>query len=133
MLLRLGVEHLHGCLVCTCLRLGVRPALLCMARRLMHCLNKTAPWNPNLPAELKQCLFEMFSQFGRVLDVVCLKTLRLRGQAWVVFTDAASATNALRTMQGFPFFEKPMVRVLGSLPTVLSGVVAAASTGRAPT
>lgn len=58
--------------------------------------------------ELRKSLYEMFSQFGRVIDVVCLKTLRLRGQAWVVFTDAASATNALRTMQGFPFFEKPM-------------------------
>jgi RNA recognition motif-containing protein len=63
-------------------------------------------------AELKKCVYSMFSQFGHVLDVVCLKTIRLRGQAWVVFTDAASATNALRTMQGFPFFEKPMVSEL---------------------
>ncbi|KAG2439882.1 hypothetical protein HYH02_010512 [Chlamydomonas schloesseri] len=50
----------------------------------------------------------MFSQFGRVLDVVAMKTFRLRGQAWVVFTDTAAATNALRTMQGFPFFDKPI-------------------------
>jgi RNA recognition motif-containing protein len=52
----------------------------------------------------------MFSQFGRILDVVVMKTYRLRGQAWVVFTDTASATNALRTMQNFPFFDKPIVR-----------------------
>jgi U2 small nuclear ribonucleoprotein B'' len=52
----------------------------------------------------------MFSQFGKILDVVCLKTYRLRGQAWVVFSDVASATNALRSMQGFPFFDKPIVR-----------------------
>ena len=51
----------------------------------------------------------MFSQFGKVVDVVALKTLRLRGQAWVVFSDVAAATNALRAMQGFPFFDKPIV------------------------
>lgn len=61
------------------------------------------------PAELKKCMYAIFSQFGKILDVVCLKTLRLRGQAWVVFTDTAASTNALRTMQGFPFFDKPMV------------------------
>lgn len=54
-------------------------------------------------------MYAMFSQFGKIIDVVALKTLRLRGQAWIVFTDVSSATNALRTMQGFPFFEKPIV------------------------
>ncbi|GIL58537.1 hypothetical protein Vafri_13488 [Volvox africanus] len=58
--------------------------------------------------ELKKCLYAMFSQFGRIMDVVTMKTYRLRGQAWVVFTDTAAATNALRTMQGFPFFDKPI-------------------------
>ncbi|KAI8466657.1 MAG: hypothetical protein J3K34DRAFT_433025 [Monoraphidium minutum] len=58
--------------------------------------------------ELKKCLHAMFSQFGKILDVVALKTYRLRGQAWVVFADAAAATTALRAMQGFPFFEKPI-------------------------
>uniref|UniRef100_A0A7S3RA12 RRM domain-containing protein n=1 Tax=Dunaliella tertiolecta TaxID=3047 RepID=A0A7S3RA12_DUNTE len=58
--------------------------------------------------ELRKCMSAIFSQFGKILDVVCLKTLRLRGQAWVVFTDTAASTNALRTMQGFPFFDKPM-------------------------
>lgn len=50
----------------------------------------------------------MFSQFGKIIDVVALKTLRLRGQVWVVFTDVSAATNALRTMQSFPFFDKPI-------------------------
>mmetsp|Transcript_18075 Transcript_18075/g.30948 ORF Transcript_18075/g.30948 Transcript_18075/m.30948 type:complete len:218 (+) Transcript_18075:115-768(+) len=58
--------------------------------------------------ELKKGLYAMFSQFGKIVDVVALKTLKLRGQAWVVFTDTAAATNALRTMQGFPFFDKPV-------------------------
>jgi hypothetical protein len=40
---------------------------------------------------------------------VASKTLALKGQAWVVFEDKASATNALRQMQGFPFYDKNMV------------------------
>ena len=61
-------------------------------------------------AELKKCLYTIFSQFGKIIDVVALKTYRLRGQAWVVFADTTGSTNALRSMQGFPFFDKPMAR-----------------------
>jgi len=58
--------------------------------------------------DLKKALYAVFGQFGRILDIVALKTFRLRGQAWIVFADVTSATNALRAMQAFPFFEKPM-------------------------
>ncbi len=51
----------------------------------------------------------MFSQFGTVLDVVALKTLNMRGQAFVCFKDIPSATSAMRAMQNFPFYDKPMV------------------------
>jgi U2 small nuclear ribonucleoprotein B'' len=54
-------------------------------------------------------MYAMFSQFGKVVDVVALKTFRLRGQAWVVFDDVASAVAARRAMDGFPFFGKPIV------------------------
>jgi len=60
-------------------------------------------------SELKKSLHAIFSQFGQILDIVCLKTLRMRGQAFVIFKEINSATNALRAMQGFPFYEKPMV------------------------
>jgi U2 small nuclear ribonucleoprotein B'' len=53
--------------------------------------------------ELRQSLYEAFSQFGRVVDVVALKTTRMRGQAFIAFEDIASATNALRGLQGFLF------------------------------
>lgn len=33
----------------------------------------------------------------------------MRGQAFVIFKEIGSATNALRSMQGFPFYDKPMV------------------------
>eukprot|EP00212_Chloropicon_laureae_P009384 CAMPEP_0197499378 /NCGR_PEP_ID=MMETSP1311-20131121/60993_1 /TAXON_ID=464262 /ORGANISM="Genus nov. species nov., Strain RCC856" /LENGTH=224 /DNA_ID=CAMNT_0043045121 /DNA_START=19 /DNA_END=693 /DNA_ORIENTATION=+ len=58
--------------------------------------------------ELKKCLHAVFSQFGKILDIVAVKNYRLRGQAWVVFADITAATNALRMMQGFPFYEKPL-------------------------
>jgi len=34
--------------------------------------------------------------------------LKMRGQAFVIFKELGSATNALRSMQGFPFYDKPM-------------------------
>ena len=53
----------------------------------------------------------MFSQFGVILDIVAMKTLKMRGQGFVVFKDVSSAANALRQMQGFPFYGKAMVRL----------------------
>ncbi|KAG6752518.1 hypothetical protein POTOM_044756 [Populus tomentosa] len=62
--------------------------------------------------ELKRSLYCLFSQYGRILDVVALKTAKLRGQAWVVFSEVTAASNAVRQMQGFPFYDKPMVRLV---------------------
>ena len=59
--------------------------------------------------ELKRSLYCLFSQYGRSLDGVALRTARLRGQAWVVFSEVTAASNAVRQMQGFPFYDKPMV------------------------
>ncbi|KAI3678560.1 hypothetical protein L6452_37856 [Arctium lappa] len=58
--------------------------------------------------ELKRSLYALFSQYGRILDVVALKTAKLRGQAWVVFSEVTAASNAVRQMQNFPFYDKPM-------------------------
>uniref|UniRef100_A0A6N2LYI8 RRM domain-containing protein n=1 Tax=Salix viminalis TaxID=40686 RepID=A0A6N2LYI8_SALVM len=60
--------------------------------------------------ELKRSLYCLLSQYGRILDVVALKTAKLRGQAWVVYSEVTAASNAVRQMQGFPFYDKPMVR-----------------------
>eukprot|EP00635_Sarcinochrysidales_sp_CCMP3193_P006198 CAMPEP_0118912578 /NCGR_PEP_ID=MMETSP1166-20130328/13760_1 /TAXON_ID=1104430 /ORGANISM="Chrysoreinhardia sp, Strain CCMP3193" /LENGTH=249 /DNA_ID=CAMNT_0006852099 /DNA_START=115 /DNA_END=864 /DNA_ORIENTATION=+ len=57
---------------------------------------------------LKKSIYSAFSQFGTILEIVCCRGIRLRGQAWVCFADAAAATTALRQMQGFPFYDKPM-------------------------
>ncbi len=58
--------------------------------------------------DLKKSLYAIFSQFGQILDIVALRTLKMRGQAFVVFKEVSSATNAMRSMQGFPFYDKPM-------------------------
>lgn len=59
--------------------------------------------------ELKKSLYAIFSQFGQILEIVAMKTLKMRGQAFVIFKEISSATVALRSMQGFPFYDKPMV------------------------
>ncbi|TMW98576.1 U2 small nuclear ribonucleoprotein B'' [Solanum lycopersicum] len=58
--------------------------------------------------ELKRSLYCLFSQYGRIVDIVALKTPKLRGQSWVVFSEVTSASNAVRQMQNFPFYDKPM-------------------------
>lgn len=65
--------------------------------------------SPLIWTELKRSLYALFSQFGHVVDIVALKTMKMRGQAFVIFKELGSSTNALRQLQGFPFYGKPMV------------------------
>lgn len=37
--------------------------------------------------ELKKSLYAIFSQFGQIMDIVALKTLKMRGQAFVIFKE----------------------------------------------
>jgi len=48
------------------------------------------------------------SQFGPILDIVAMKSQRMRGQAFICFKEISSATSALRKLQGFPFYDKPL-------------------------
>jgi len=50
----------------------------------------------------------IFGQFGKIIDIVSRRTYKLRGQAWVVFEKEEDAADALKFMQGFPFFNKPI-------------------------
>lgn len=54
-------------------------------------------------------MHSIFGQFGNIIDVVSRRTYNLRGQAWVVFEKEEDAKQALDSMQGFPFFNKPIV------------------------
>jgi RNA recognition motif-containing protein len=60
--------------------------------------------------DLRLSLYTLFSTYGVVLDVVALKTMKHRGQAFVAFRDVTSATQAMRAMDGVNIFGKEMVR-----------------------
>jgi hypothetical protein len=57
---------------------------------------------------LKQDLETIFSQFGRVLNVIAHKNIKMRGQAFIVFDDQVAAQRALGSVQQFPFHGKQM-------------------------
>ncbi|KAK4129581.1 hypothetical protein N657DRAFT_640234 [Parathielavia appendiculata] len=50
----------------------------------------------------------LFSTYGAVLDVVALKTMKMRGQAHIVYKDIQTATQAMRALDGFEFFGRQM-------------------------
>ncbi|KAJ3324465.1 hypothetical protein HDV06_006876 [Boothiomyces sp. JEL0866] len=67
--------------------------------------------NDKIPKiQLKKQLYFLFSQFGKVLDIVAKKTIKERGQAFICFDDLQGAAAAMRTLQGFVIFNKPMIR-----------------------
>lgn len=43
-----------------------------------------------------------------MVDIVALKTVKMRGQAFVIFKELGSPTNAFKQLQGFPFYGKQM-------------------------
>ncbi|KAE8147033.1 RNA binding domain protein [Aspergillus avenaceus] len=67
----------------------------------------------NLPDKLRKydlrlSLYTLFSTYGTILDVVAMKTKRMRGQAHIVFKDVQASTQAMRALQGFEFFGRQM-------------------------
>jgi U2 small nuclear ribonucleoprotein B'' len=69
----------------------------------------------NLPSakiqkeDLRRALYILFSTYGPVLDVVALRSMKMRGQAHIVYRDIQTATQAMRALQGFEFFGRDMV------------------------
>jgi U2 small nuclear ribonucleoprotein B'' len=69
----------------------------------------------NLPSskiqkdDLRTALYLLFSTYGSVLDVVALKTMKMRGQAHVTFRDVQSATQAMRSLEGQSFLGRDLV------------------------
>jgi U2 small nuclear ribonucleoprotein B'' len=51
----------------------------------------------------------LFGEYGKVIDIVAKRSIKRRGQAFVVFDSVDSATRALEDVQGFDLFNKPMV------------------------
>ncbi|KAG5736040.1 U1 small nuclear ribonucleoprotein [Termitomyces sp. T112] len=57
---------------------------------------------------IRSSLKNLFKTYGEVLDVVAHSNLRMRGQAFVSFSSKDSASRALRDVQRFPLYSKPM-------------------------
>jgi RNA recognition motif-containing protein len=79
----------------------------------------------NLPSskiqkeDLRIALYMLFSTHGPVLDVVALKTAKMRGQAHIVYRDIQTATQAMRSLDGFEIFGHKMVWSLDSVKQTL--------------
>ena len=58
---------------------------------------------------MKEALSEIFSEYGNVIDLVAKTNLKAKGQAFIVFDDTESAERAIKEVQGFELFEKPML------------------------
>jgi RNA recognition motif-containing protein len=63
-------------------------------------------------ADLRISLYTLFSTYGPVIDVVALRTMKMRGQAHIVYRDIQTATQAMRALQGFEFFGLELVCAL---------------------
>lgn len=73
----------------------------------------------NLPdkiqkVDLRRSLYMLFSTYGPVLDVVAMRTAKMRGQAHIVFRDVQTSTQAMRSLQGFEFFGRELVSLSSS-------------------
>lgn len=58
---------------------------------------------------LKRMLKMIFSQYGKISQIVARKSLKLRGQAWIVYNNINSSVAALKGKQGLSFYDKPLV------------------------
>ncbi|KAG2181929.1 hypothetical protein INT43_006854 [Umbelopsis isabellina] len=58
---------------------------------------------------LKKTLETLFQQYGKVLDVTAYSNIRARGQAFVAFEEEDSATKAIKELQHFVLYDKPLV------------------------
>jgi U2 small nuclear ribonucleoprotein B'' len=61
---------------------------------------------------MKKALYALFTAHGRIVSIALQRTEHLLGQAWVTFADIPSAAAAKRQLQGFPLYDRPLVRVL---------------------
>jgi RNA recognition motif-containing protein len=59
----------------------------------------------------------IFGEFGTVVDVVAKRSLKRKGQAFVVFDNVESATRAIDDAQGFELFGKPMALEYARMPS----------------
>jgi len=55
---------------------------------------------------LLESLRGIFSEYGEIIDIIAKKSLKRKGQAFIVFSDVESAQNAIDEVNGFELFGK---------------------------
>jgi RNA recognition motif-containing protein len=66
-------------------------------------------WTKSRSTEIKASLYTLFLSYGDILDIVIMKSNKMRGQAFVVFEEISAATAALRSLNGFSFYDNNIV------------------------
>lgn len=98
------------------------------------CPQPARPSPPRPPpfAETRRLLYALFARWGKVLDVVVMRSDSLRGRAWVVYSDVGAAAAALREAQSFPFMGRPLslTYAVGTSSAVLQTEAAKGRRGR---
>ncbi|KAF1982365.1 hypothetical protein K402DRAFT_363047 [Aulographum hederae CBS 113979] len=65
--------------------------------------------NEKIPKDhLRRSLYYLFCTYGTVLDVVALKSPKMRGSAHVTFRDTPASVQAMRSLQGTEIFGREM-------------------------
>jgi len=57
---------------------------------------------------LIESLREIFTEYGTIIDIVAKKSLKRKGQAFIVYDSEESAQNAIDELTGFDLFGKQM-------------------------
>jgi U2 small nuclear ribonucleoprotein B'' len=76
------------------------------AKQTLYVSNLNTRLNKKL---LKQHLYHLFGIYGQIIDIVALKTPRMRGQAFVVYKEVRMALAAMQALQNFEFHHKPLM------------------------
>ena len=58
--------------------------------------------------DMKNALYQLFSNYGEVIEVHAKKNIVCRGQAFVVMHDEETAEATIKALRGYMFFGKPL-------------------------
>ena len=59
--------------------------------------------------DLKETLHEFFEEHGEILDIIAKRNIKMKGQAFIIFSDLNAANKAKEALNGVELFGKPMV------------------------
>lgn len=64
-----------------------------------------------LSIEMQHSLFHLLSLYGDIIEITVKRNLKMKGQAFVVFSDVDNAMKAMHDLQDHMFFEKRLVNM----------------------